>query len=180
MLKHVWNFVRNPRYQSYSTGPLKYKIKIFFGLLKWNLGIGISIVFFTFFLTDTLGMDMGEHANDTLFKEHSLFTVFCLMTIIAPIIEELIFRGPLVFFKSSRFFPLAYYISFLAFGAIHLGNFQNFEDAILVAPLLVAPQLIMGVFLGFIRVRLGLSWAVLLHGCHNGIIFLIISNTQAL
>ena len=178
MLKHVWNFVRNPQYQSYSTGPGWYKRKLFFGLLKWNLGIGISIAFFTFFLTDVLGMDMGEHATDKLFQEHSLFTVFCLMAIVAPIIEELIFRGPLVFFKSSRFFPLAYYISFLAFGAIHIGNFQNLEEAVFIAPLLVAPQLIMGVFLGFIRVKLGLSWAVLLHGCHNGIIFLLVSSSQ--
>jgi len=178
MLKHVWNFVRNPRYQSYSSGPVWYKRKLFFGLLKWNLAIGISIAFFTFFLSDVLGIDMGEHATDKLFQEHNLFFIFFLMAIIAPLIEELIFRGPLIFFKSSRFFPLAFYISFLAFGAIHIGNFENLENAIWLSPLLVAPQLIMGVFLGFIRVKLGLLWAMLLHGCHNGIIFLIISSTQ--
>ncbi|MBT8264846.1 MAG: CPBP family intramembrane metalloprotease [Muriicola sp.] len=170
--------MQNPTYQSYSDGPWWYKRKLFFGLLKWNLGIGISIAFFTYFLTDALGIDMGEHATDKLFQEYELFTIFCLMAIVAPIIEELVFRGPLVFFKSSRFFPLAFYISFLAFGAIHIGNFENLEN-LWLAPLLVGPQLIMGVFLGFIRVKIRLSWAILLHGCHNGIIFLIISSTQS-
>jgi hypothetical protein len=37
----------------------------------------------------------------------------------------------------------------------------------LLSPLLVAPQLTVGVFLGFIRVRFGLNWAIALHAFYN-------------
>jgi len=103
-----------------------------------------------------------------------------MMVVLAPVLEEMIFRGPLGFFKTSPYFPFAFYCSFVLFGLIHLGNFEITPAVLLLSPLLVAPQTIMGVFLGYIRVRLGLSWAILLHASHNGILFLFVSMGEVL
>lgn len=56
----------------------------------------------------------------------------------------------------------------LAFGLIHIGNFTSLgSQAWLLAPILVLPQTVLGLFLGFIRLRHGFWWAVLTHGFHN-------------
>lgn len=56
----------------------------------------------------------------------------------------------------------------LAFGLIHIGNFTSLgARAWFLAPLLVLPQTVIGVFLGFIRLQYGFWWAVLTHGFHN-------------
>ncbi|ABW25758.1 hypothetical protein AM1_0712 [Acaryochloris marina MBIC11017] len=56
----------------------------------------------------------------------------------------------------------------LAFGLIHVSNFTSLGvQALLLAPLLVLPQIVIGVFLGFIRLQYGFWWAVLTHGFHN-------------
>ncbi|KAI9130871.1 type II CAAX prenyl endopeptidase Rce1 family protein [Acaryochloris sp. CCMEE 5410] len=56
----------------------------------------------------------------------------------------------------------------LAFGLIHVSNFTSLGvQALLLAPLLVLPQTVIGVFLGFIRLKYGFWWAVLTHGFHN-------------
>ncbi|UJB70277.1 CPBP family intramembrane metalloprotease [Acaryochloris sp. 'Moss Beach'] len=61
-----------------------------------------------------------------------------------------------------------FYSFALAFGLIHIGNFTSLgAQAWLLAPLLVLPQTVIGVFLGFIRLRYGFWWAVLTHGFHN-------------
>jgi membrane protease YdiL (CAAX protease family) len=170
MLRHVWKFLRKPTYRSYSNAPIWYKRKIFFNLLGWNLLIGITIALLNVQLASSFGIDTGEHATEKLFKEFSLFTIFCIVVLFAPVVEELIFRGPLVFFRSSAYFNIAFYLSIIGFAAIHASNFENMEEGLWLLPLLVAPQFIMGIFLGYIRVTLGLSWSVLLHACHNGIL----------
>lgn len=56
----------------------------------------------------------------------------------------------------------------LAFGLIHIGNFTSLSgQAWLLTPILVLPQTVIGVFLGFIRLRYGFWWAVFTHGFHN-------------
>jgi hypothetical protein len=87
--------------------------------------------------------------------------------ILAPVLEELIFRGPLIFFRNSRFFPYIFYGITLLFGFYHITNFELSRQVLLLSPLLVAPQLCVGVFLGYIRVRFGLLWAMLLHALYN-------------
>ncbi|MGB5378713.1 lysostaphin resistance A-like protein [Muriicola sp.] len=180
MLKHVWKFFKNPVYQSYPKAPFHYKKQIFLGCLGWNLLLGVGIAFFVSLLTWVFDIDPGKHASDDLLEKYSLFFIFFLMAVVAPVIEEFIFRGPLLFFKESRFFSIAFYTSCLLFGSIHLSNFENALEVLWISPLLIAPQTVMGVFLGYIRVRIGLYWAILLHAGHNGILFLFILMTADL
>jgi len=61
-----------------------------------------------------------------------------------------------------------FYGSAISFGLVHIANFQNFDaQAWLIAPLLVLPQTVLGVFFAFIRLQYGFWWCVLTHAGHN-------------
>ncbi|WP_435264277.1 CPBP family glutamic-type intramembrane protease [Tenacibaculum sp. nBUS_03] len=53
------------------------------------------------------------------------------------------------------------------FGLVHITNYTLTTNVILLTPFLIAPQTILGGYLGFIRVRFGLHWSILLHACYN-------------
>lgn len=74
--------------------------------------------------------------------------------------------------KHFRFF---FYFSILSFGFVHITNFTfpeiNFW-VIICTPLLVSPQIFMGSILGFIRMKYGFWYSVLLHTTINGVVTL--------
>ena len=67
-------------------------------------------------------------------------------------------------------FPWLFYGSAVIFGLMHLGNY-SFGDipplAYLALPLLVTPQIIGGVLLGYTRVRLGILASIGQHAAYN-------------
>ena len=72
-------------------------------------------------------------------------------------------RAPLPWF--ARRFPLFFWLSTVAFAALHFLNFQDGLAWILIP--LVAPQFILGTICGYLRVSHGLWSSVLLHALHN-------------
>lgn len=174
MLRRLWSFCRKPEYVPYRNMPLTLRLKIVSSMVFWNFIVGVGIVMLAEGIFQWLEMDMGKHKTEDMFLKYSYFQVFALMVVVAPILEEFIFRGPLIFFKRSSFFPIAFYLSCLLFGLVHLSNFEESASLIWWAPLLVAPQALMGLFLGFLRAKLGLRYAILMHMSHNGILFLLI------
>ena len=76
-------------------------------------------------------------------------------------------RGPMRWF--SAIFPLLFWFATLAFALVHLANFEAKEGwgslAILLP--LVLPQFVLGMLVGYLRVRIGLWAAILLHAAHN-------------
>ncbi|EAQ28252.1 hypothetical protein NAP1_11673 [Erythrobacter sp. NAP1] len=62
-------------------------------------------------------------------------------------------------------FPVFFWLSTVAFALVHLWNFEEGSLAILLP--LVLPQFILGMLLGYVRVRIGLWSAILLHAAHN-------------
>ncbi len=180
MLRHVWRFILKPSYVPYSHLNLRLKWRIFLNVLGWNFAFGIGLAFFFNGIAFLLNIEIGDHKVEELFEKYSMPGILILMVLVAPIIEEILFRGPLVFFKRSSYFPWIYYVSSLLFGLVHLGNFENAKDLLWLTPILVAPQIIMGFFLGYLRVRLGLRYAILMHMSHNGILFLMISSSELL
>ena len=65
----------------------------------------------------------------------------------------------------ARGFPFFFWFSTLAFALVHLANFEEGSLAILLP--LVLPQFILGMMLGYVRVRFALWAAILLHAAHN-------------
>ena len=58
----------------------------------------------------------------------------------------------------------------LLFGAVHITNYDAQVWPFL--PVLVLPQIIIGLLLGFVRLRYGFIWGFLLHAFHNGCLLL--------
>lgn len=75
----------------------------------------------------------------------------------------------------ARRFALVFWISVAAFGLVHLTNYIGFSWAVHapVALLLVLPQIVAGIMLGYARMRYGLIAAILAHGLYNAILISI-------
>lgn len=73
-------------------------------------------------------------------------------------------RRPMVVFR--RNFRWFYLGSALAFASVHLVNFTG--PALILLPLTL-PQLLLGLILGYARVRFGLWSCILLHAAHNAL-----------
>ncbi|OAN46114.1 hypothetical protein A6A03_13305 [Chloroflexus islandicus] len=65
-----------------------------------------------------------------------------------------------------RYVAVYYYVSVIVFGLLHLTNYTT-VGAWWFAPLLVLPQLIGGFIYGYVRIRIGFWYAVLLHMADN-------------
>jgi membrane protease YdiL (CAAX protease family) len=73
---------------------------------------------------------------------------------------------PFPFF--SRHFAWFYAASALLFASVHLANYSQSASPVLL--LLVVPQLIAGLILGYTRITYGLWSDILLHMLHNGLL----------
>jgi hypothetical protein len=125
-----------------------------------------------------------------------VIAVILVAAFIIPLIEELIFRSylrlkhnfllqPLIYISSitgkenkvifesfiernwNTHYKSVFYISAIIFALVHLANFDNISETLLFIPILVAPQLIAGLFAGYLRVKFGLLWGFFLHALHN-------------
>ncbi|RDV11862.1 CPBP family intramembrane metalloprotease [Pontibacter diazotrophicus] len=64
----------------------------------------------------------------------------------------------------ENFFPVVFYTSAAIFAYLHLFNFGTVKlEKVLFSPIIVLPFFIYAIALGFVRIKLGLLWAVLLH-----------------
>lgn len=69
--------------------------------------------------------------------------------------------------RVRRLYPWLYHASAIAFAAVHLYNFRLHEMPLTLMPLLVLPQWVTGLVLGWMRVRRGIGASMLLHGMFN-------------
>jgi membrane protease YdiL (CAAX protease family) len=192
-------YLKNPVPERDSNRDFFHHLSIFLVML-------MTCFMISFILSIVIGMvynsgliENDYHAFDDL-KNLSNFKIFLLAAVWAPLIEETIFRAPLTLFKSPWKLPfkvegvneikvkafenpvtfkIAFYVFALAFGYIHLFNYQIDTQILLFSPLLVLPQIILGLVIGYVRIRLGFLWAVALHAFYNGILvslFLVAKN----
>lgn len=69
-------------------------------------------------------------------------------------------------FFSKRFTYIFYFMAIL-FALIHISNFGNLGQIWFIVPILILPQLIGALMLGYIRMRWGLKYAILSHIANN-------------
>ena len=172
-------YLKNPVLEQDSNTNFKYRITRFFQILMICLAVSLCITPI-FSLIEELGwVDMNDHAMEDIMQQFSKPMVFFFAVILAPFFEELFFRAPLPLFKNQKSFKIAFYIFAVLFGLIHITNFNITTNVLLLTPILVAPQTILGGILGFIRVKFGLIWSMALHGCYNGILMLIAFSAES-
>lgn len=166
MLYRVWEFLKHPVNKQLEVNNNE-RSSLFLGLLLltvlFSIGLGICIGV----IAEAFHLDFGNHAIDDLFEAYTPAMIFFLAVVVAPVLEELLFRAPLTAFKNPSHFKYAYYGSILLFATLHISNFKALDGQYWAIPLLVSPQLSAGIFLGYIRTKLGLIWSIFLHAGHN-------------
>src|SRR5690606_29863131 len=91
---------------------------------------------------------------------------------------------PMISIFWQRNFKIIFYLVAILFGLIHSLNFENEWNwlFILLLPIMVLSQSVTGLFLGYIRLRLGFIWAVIFHACFNFVLitvpYLAYQNTE--
>lgn len=78
-----------------------------------------------------------------------------------------------------RLFPVAFYGSALLFALLHLSNY----DGGLSSPIMllaILPQLLVGLVLGYVRMRFGLVHAIVFHGSYNLVLIGIFLMAQSM
>lgn len=160
-------YLKNPVLEKDTNKDHNYRFKKFFHLLIISIITG-ALLSPLFVLIEELGLvNMNDHAMEELMRTYSKPAIFLFAVVAAPLIEELIFRAPITLFDERKTFRIMFYVFAVIFGLIHLSNFNISRNVLLLAPLLVAPQTILGGYLGFIRVKFGLIWSILLHASYN-------------
>ncbi|WP_367178938.1 CPBP family glutamic-type intramembrane protease [Flavobacterium sp.] len=107
---------------------------IIIGLKITNLNFDLKFYFFTFIIL--------------------IFTLFILNS-----------RQDSIMFFGKKYYSFIFYFSCLTFSFLHFSNYTRVlsDNYIWLLPILVLPQFIMGIFFGYIRIKLGFFWAILLH-----------------
>lgn len=166
-IDELWQFFRNPVYQKDGELTLALKMLLLLRLLLLSLLINICLSLIIATGLSLTGLEVGEHAVKTLFDNYSVNFILFAAVVLAPILEELLFRAPMFYFRHSTKFGFFFYLITFAFGFYHIINYELSATVVILSPLLVAPQIAVGSLLGFIRIRLGLLWAILLHASYN-------------
>ncbi len=167
MLSDLLSFLKQPIYQEDDNTQWAYRWYYLLHLTLLALGVSIFIGLCTGILQSALGLNLGEHALEEWLDDYSPLGLAFMAVIVAPFLEELVFRGPLLWFRNSRHFKVVFYIMALLFGYVHISNFEMSYQVMALSPLLVAPQISVGLLLGTIRVKFGLLWSMAMHGLYN-------------
>ena len=169
LFESIFAYIKNPRPKHLKHISFEQKLAIVLQCVPLCLLIGLGFGVLIAILEAAGVYSSDTHAMNNLFEEKPAIYIIFTAVIVAPIIEELIFRGPITLFN-KKYFKIAFYFFTLLFGYVHIFNFEITPKIVLLSPLLVAPQIVVGIVFGYIRVRLGLVYSMLLHACYNGVI----------
>jgi hypothetical protein len=140
------------------------KVKLFTQLLVLNFVSGILTWFFIVrtFEKFKLFNPLIEHPFNGEVLELFFSAVF-----LVPLIEELIFRYHLRFYQQESIKRVMVILSSVAFGFIHIFNYEYDLTHIYFSLIITLPQIISGFVLAFARLNLGFWIAVILHATTN-------------
>ena len=186
-LSSVWQdlgaFVKNPRLNPLPGHFLEQPQKVFPYLLVLDFLLMIPLMG----IMSATGIEDTDHEITKLLDNPLKLALMAV--VLAPILEELIFRFPIgnwwkwgaklfgeeAFYYESRLvtwckknFKTIFWAFTVIFAGIHFTNF-NSTVPIFIAPILVLPQFVLGIILGYIRVGWGTRYSILFHAIHNGI-----------
>jgi membrane protease YdiL (CAAX protease family) len=170
-LNELIAYIKNPVLEKDTNTSFSYRLKKFGALFFISLGTSFLLTIFISFIEEVGLVNSENHAVDTVFKNYGPMFFFLFAVIIAPIIEETLFRAPITLFKKEKNFKIAFYVFAIAFGFLHITNYEISTNVLIFSPLLIAPQIFAGLYFGFIRVKFGLVWSMALHATYNAFIF---------
>lgn len=170
-LNSIFSYIKNPTCEEDSELSLKEKGVLFIIIL--GLAFTLSFVFMALIAgLEQMGLfSMEDHAINKMFESLSPLVIVFTAVVVAPVLEELIFRAPITLFcRYKKSFRWVFYAFAFAFGYMHIANYELTTNVWLISPILVGPQIMLGLLLGLIRVRLGLIYSILFHAVYNAIL----------
>lgn len=150
--------------------PLLEETAFRMGLKFSPFRLSFSLALLSYFLYPTFFSLMGIKLGDTL----SAFMPLLLLLVIGVLfgfVFRVVNKNKAIERFYRRYFFIIFYFSVFLFAGIHIMNYSNFDQIWFLAPLIVAPQFLGGVTMGFIRVNFGLQWSILHHMLWNGFLF---------
>ncbi|NQY30560.1 MAG: CPBP family intramembrane metalloprotease [Flavobacteriaceae bacterium] len=188
-------FLKKPKDQQDSNQTTNYKSNRLFSILAIDLLLAVVFMTIISLLEHFDLVNLEDHKSNELMQLPAI-AIILVGALIIPFLEELIFRSylrlkhnyllqPLLYITSftgktnkeklktfiennwGKFYTSIFYISALIFALVHLSNFEDINEILLFIPILIAPQFIVGLLAGYLRVKFGLLWGVILHGLHN-------------
>lgn len=137
---------------------------------KLNLAVGAGFCFLIYFSPLVKGRGIfGE--------DHPLSLRIGLVLIVSATVYSILQNNPVLDHCLTKFwsshFKLIFYLSLIVFALIHVSNFEINPKLFIAAPLVTLPQLAGGFMFGYVRLKYGIVYAILLHGANNFLPFLV-------
>jgi len=132
----------------------------------------ISLSFLCFFLISFFLSVFNFQISGVIYLIIIILNFSLVGCVLGFVLKEFVNNQRIINFY-RRNFALIFYSSALVFATIHITNYGNFERIWFILPILVAPQFVGGVLMGFVRMKYGLRWAVFQHMAYNGIFFFL-------
>ncbi|MBA5792230.1 CPBP family intramembrane metalloprotease [Flavobacterium sp. xlx-214] len=173
ILLDFWHFIKKPKDEQYSGTDKKYKWKVLFTLLGFNILFTIPFSGLVLFINEFYPL---KHKFDDL--DYNPITLFLIAVITQPFLEEVVFRlglrrkGFLMDLfseeKWNRYFSKFVYLSVITFALAH-GNNYKFDGYffILLIPFLTLSQFVTGFINTFLRVRFNFWMGFAFHAFWN-------------
>ena len=200
--KDFLNFLKNPVEKQDPIQTTQHKSKRFFAILAIEFVVSVIILAIIAGIEALGFINTDDHAITSMLEELPIWLMMLFGAVLAPVLEELVFRLPLRFkynyfarfmiFAASvtgrrnkiktqfylrnfwrKNFRLIFYLSALLFSLLHLTNFEISTIILIFAPILIASQFFGGLVLGYLRVRYNLLLAILSHSLFNTILFTV-------
>lgn len=164
-------YIKNPVLEKDKNTDLKYRFRKLSSIFVISLLTSFFFTILISILEENGFINSENHSVTDVFNEYGPVFFFIFAVIVAPLIEESIFRAPLTLFKKKKTFKIAFYVFALAFGFLHITNYEISTNVLIFSPILIAPQIFAGLYFGFVRIRFGLIWSIALHATYNALIF---------
>lgn len=118
---------------------------------------------FALFISFILGYFSYRFQEDNVQIFLGIFGSICLIPLIRYALSNIQYPIERLWNKA---FPFIFHGLAIAFGLIHLSNYENISNYFLAIPL-VSSQLVAGYIYGFIRMKFGLKYSIILHSAWN-------------
>jgi len=133
-----------------------------FHLRRRNLNI--------YFIFSSVSVIIASCFSDELVK-WSIYLVFFISAIIfhVGLSKKSVGRSQRLWMK---YYSLIFYATSLLFGLVHLSNFEGLTVSDPFFIIYISSQIFAGLGFGYVRIKYGIGYSMLLHSCCNGIILL--------
>jgi len=185
-------FLRKPDQGSYRRMGAIFKTSTFFSLLLLNVVFAI-IWLSIYHLISKETLDSVQLIPNLI----DFWVFMLLIILLGPLLEEVIFRLPMKYSRNyllrffvylvglfcseeakesldsrvkngwRKYFWVFFYVMSSTFAFVHIFNYTDYKHLLLWSPLLTLVQLLLGLIIGYLRIRFGFLWGWFYHGIYN-------------